>query len=81
MSKPDIDLDRIDDAVLALMHLTLHDKNKYSGLVRAWKSLDWDAMNRLREGPDLRSRGQSQVGGVDRGRHAAQRSTILRAVR
>jgi hypothetical protein len=49
MSEPDIDLDRLDAAVLALMYLTLHDKNKYSGLVRAWKSFDWDAMNRLHE--------------------------------
>jgi hypothetical protein len=31
----------IDDAVLALLHLTLHDRN------RAWKSFDWDALNRL----------------------------------
>ncbi|WP_179948887.1 DUF6429 family protein [Burkholderia sp. FL-7-2-10-S1-D7] len=33
----------IDDAVLALLYLTLHDRN------RAWKSLDWDALNRLHE--------------------------------
>ena len=31
----------IDDAVLALLHLTLHDGN------RAWKSFDWDVLNRL----------------------------------
>jgi hypothetical protein len=49
MSKPEIDLDRIDEAVLALMYLTLHDENRYSGLVRAWKSFAWDAMNRLHE--------------------------------
>jgi Domain of unknown function (DUF6429) len=34
---------RIDDAVLALLHLGLHDK------CRAWKGFDWDAMNRLHE--------------------------------
>jgi hypothetical protein len=33
----------IDDAVLALLYLTLHDRN------RAWKSLDWGALNRLHE--------------------------------
>lgn len=33
--------DRIDDAVLALLLLGLHDE------VRAWKSFDWDAMDRL----------------------------------
>ena len=37
----DIDTDKIDEAVLALLYLTLHDG------VRAWKGLDWDAMDRL----------------------------------
>ena len=37
----DMDKDRIDEAVLALLYLGLHDK------VRAWKSFDWEAMNRL----------------------------------
>jgi hypothetical protein len=36
-----IDTDRIDDAVLALLHLTLHDQN------RAGKGLDPDALGRL----------------------------------
>ena len=31
----------IDDAVLALLHLTLHDHN------RAWKGFDWDVLSRL----------------------------------
>lgn len=39
----DIDTDKIDETVLALLYLTLHDA------VRAWKSFDWDAMNRLHE--------------------------------
>jgi hypothetical protein len=39
----DIDIDKIDETVLALLYLTLHEEN------RAWKSLDWDAMNRLHE--------------------------------
>jgi Domain of unknown function (DUF6429) len=38
-----IDTGRIDETVLALLYLTLHDGN------RAWKSHDWDAMNRLHE--------------------------------
>jgi hypothetical protein len=37
----DIDTDKIDEAVLALLYLTLHDG------VRAWKGHDWDALNRL----------------------------------
>ncbi|EGP42535.1 DUF6429 family protein [Achromobacter insuavis] len=38
-----IDADAIDDAVLALLYLTLHDHN------RAWKGFDWDVLNRLHE--------------------------------
>lgn len=38
-----IDTDKIDDTVLALLHLTLHDNR------RAWKSFDWGALNRLHE--------------------------------
>jgi len=39
----DIDTDRIDEAVLALLYLGLHDEH------RAWKGFDWDAMDRLHE--------------------------------
>jgi hypothetical protein len=39
----DYDTDKVDEAVLALLYLTLHDG------ARAWKSFDWDAMNRLHE--------------------------------
>lgn len=38
-----LDEDRIDEAVLGLLYLTLHDD------VRAWKTFDWDAMNRLHQ--------------------------------
>jgi hypothetical protein len=51
-----LDLDRIDDAVLALLSLTLHDG------YRAWKGFDWDAMNRLHHKgliDDPRSRAKS----------------------
>lgn len=37
----EIDTDRIDEAVLALLYLGLHDGRW------AWKSFDWDAMDRL----------------------------------
>jgi hypothetical protein len=37
----DYDHDRIDDAVLALAYLTLHDGT------RVWRSFDWDALSRL----------------------------------
>ncbi|MBK6852708.1 MAG: hypothetical protein IPG93_13985 [Burkholderiales bacterium] len=36
-----LDTDRIDDAVLALLYLGLHEGD------RAWKSFDWEAMGRL----------------------------------
>jgi len=39
----DLDKDKIDDAVLALLWLTLHEER------RAWKGFDWDAMDRLHE--------------------------------
>jgi hypothetical protein len=32
---------KVEDAVLAVLWLTLHDDS------RAWKAIDWDAMNRL----------------------------------
>jgi hypothetical protein len=37
----EIDTDKIDHAVLALLFLTLHDG------FRAWKGHDWDALDRL----------------------------------
>jgi hypothetical protein len=39
----DINSGKIDDAVLALLYLGLHDG------YRAWKGFDWDAMQRLYE--------------------------------
>jgi hypothetical protein len=38
-----IDTDKIDDAVLALLWLTLHDG------YRAWKGFDWNALDRLHD--------------------------------
>ena len=38
----DLDIEKIDEAVLALLYLTLHDD-------RVWKSFDWNAMSRLHE--------------------------------
>lgn len=38
-----IDTDKIDDAVLGLMWLTLHDEK------RAWKGFDWEALGRLHD--------------------------------
>lgn len=38
-----LDTDRIDEAVLALLYLGLHDDG------RAWKSFDWEALGRLHQ--------------------------------
>ena len=38
-----LDTDKIDDAALALLYLTLHDN------YRAWKGLDWGVLDRLHE--------------------------------
>ena len=37
----EIDTEKIDETVLALLYLTLHDGS------RAWKDFDWDTLNRL----------------------------------
>lgn len=37
----DIDTEKVDEAILALLYLGLHEGQ------RAWKGFDWDAMARL----------------------------------
>jgi hypothetical protein len=50
-----VDLDKIDDCALALLHLTLHDGK------RAWKGLDFEVMDRLfRKGYILDPRGKAK---------------------
>jgi hypothetical protein len=54
----ELDTNKIDNAVLALLYLGLHDG------ARAWKGFDWDAMNRLHEKgyiTDPRSKAKSVV--------------------
>lgn len=38
-----LDDDKIDRGILALLYLGLHDE------VRAWKGFDWESLNRLHE--------------------------------
>ena len=38
-----LDEDKIDNAALALLRLTLHDER------RVWKGMDWDVLGRLHE--------------------------------
>jgi hypothetical protein len=39
----ELDTNKVDEVVLALLYLGLHDG------ARAWKGFDWDAMNRLHQ--------------------------------
>ena len=41
MAEPDLDTDKLDDAALAILSLTLHDGN------RVWRGLDWAITDRL----------------------------------
>jgi hypothetical protein len=56
----EIDTDRIDDAVLALLLLGLHDG------CRVWKGFDWEAMRRLHDKGLISDPVEGQVGRVDR---------------
>jgi hypothetical protein len=40
---PDVDADKLAEAAIAILSLTLHDGG------RVWKSLDWDLMDLLQE--------------------------------
>jgi hypothetical protein len=45
-SEAEIDTDKIDEAALALLFLSIHND---AGQSRAWKGIDWEVMNRLHE--------------------------------
>ncbi len=69
----ELDNTKVDDAVLALLCLGLHDG------VRAWKGFDWEAMNRLHEQgyiSDPRSKAKSVVfskAGLERSKELLQK--------
>lgn len=67
--------DKIDDAVLALLHLTSFTQGKGElAVTRAWKGHDWDALNRLHAKgliSDPRNKNKSVVFS-DEGRRRAQ---------
>ncbi|CAN5897215.1 DUF6429 family protein [soil metagenome] len=55
------DQQKLDDIVLALLHLNSFPDH---GMSRAWKGFDWDSMNRLHEAgliSDPRSKAKSVV--------------------
>jgi len=41
MAEPELDTDKLDDAALAILSLTLHDGD------RVWKGMDWSITDRL----------------------------------
>ena len=67
----DYDIDKVDDAVLALLHLTIWDDDIGTF---AWKSFDWAAMDRLHEKgyiANLKSKNKS-VAVTDEGKAKAE---------
>jgi hypothetical protein len=44
----DYNADKVDEAVLALLWLTVHDQNEFGG-ARAWQGHDWAVLDRLHE--------------------------------
>lgn len=67
----DIDHDHIDDAVLALLYLGLHDGG------RTWKGFDWEAMSRLHEkGLISDPVGKAKIGDLHRGRRTAIKGAV-----
>ncbi len=59
----EFDYDKIDECTLALLYLVTYDREDGIG-ARAWKSFDWETMNRLHEKgciSDPRGRAKSVV--------------------
>jgi len=48
---PGYDFNKVDDAILALLHLTMWEEKVLDDfrIFRAWKGHDWDALSRLHE--------------------------------
>ncbi len=68
----DYDKNKVDEMVLALLHLTSFRDH---GFVRAWKSHDWDTLDRLFEKgliSDPKSKSKSVVLSEDGARKAAE---------
>ena len=70
-----LDVDRIDETVLALLHLGLHDGTC------AWKSFDWDTLARLHEkGLHLEPGGPGKKRGLHSGWFARVRAPASSAI-
>jgi hypothetical protein len=69
-----LNTDKIDDAALALLYLTLHDG------YRAWKGMDWDVLGRLHDKGMIHDP-QGEIRGVHGGRPAAVEGIVREDVR
>jgi hypothetical protein len=68
----DYDKDKVDEMVLALLHLTSFRDH---GFIRAWKGHDWDTLDRLCDKgfiSDPKSKSKSVVLSEDGARKAAE---------
>lgn len=68
----DYDKDKVDEMVLALLHLTSFQDH---GVVRAWKGHDWDTLDRLCDKgyiSDPKSKSKSVVLSEDAARKAEE---------
>jgi hypothetical protein len=66
--------------VLALLYLTISEQHEWGA--RAWKSHDWDALDRMHtKGVHLGPEEQDQVGGAERGGREAGAGTLRAAFR
>ena len=65
----EIDTDKVDEGVLALLYLTLHDG------ARAWKGFEWEILNRLHARGFISDpvRKTKSVILTDKGLHASER--------
>lgn len=74
-------LDKINDAVLALLHLTSFTEGKSDfAVTRAWKGYDWDALDRLHQKElisDPKNRNKSVVFTEEGARRAEEMFRVL----
>ena len=78
MTRIDYDTDRLDEAVLALLHLNIWEEGQWGGGARAWKGMPWEATDRLYEKGligDPKSKAKSVVL-TEEGRKAAEEAFL-----
>jgi Domain of unknown function (DUF6429) len=69
----EIDEEKVDEVVLALLYLTTFKDKPYW---RAWKSHDWDSLDRLHQRGYISDRDQSKISRFNRGRCQAVAGSV-----